>query len=382
MIWIALLAFTCFLAYSNGANDNAKGIATLYGSGTADYARAIRWATGATLLGSIAAVYLAGELVRNFSGKGLVPDALVQSPIFAASVALGAALTVFTATRIGMPISTTHSLVGSLFGAGVIAMGSEFNYSGLVKTFAFPLIVSPLLAAICSLVAYLLFRRVRLALGIDRETCICVGEEPNQVLIPVAGPLSSCHEQIQTHASIKVGETAECVERYRGGMFGIDAQQILDTAHYISAGWVSFARGLNDTPKIAGLLVVLAALDIEYSLTAVGIAIALGGMIGARKVGETVSHRITPMNHGQGFTANLITGLLVSTASIHGMPVSTTHVSVGSIFAIATVSGDGNVRVIGQILASWLMTLPIAFAFSAATYWILTTVIPANAGIQ
>lgn len=373
MIWIALLAFTCFLAYSNGANDNAKGIATLYGSGTTNYGRAIRWATGATLLGSVTAVFLAGELVRNFSGKGLVPDDLILSPIFAASVALGAALTVFTATRIGMPISTTHGLVGALFGTGLVAMGSEFNFNALGSTFAFPLIASPLLAAICSLVAYLIFRRIRMALGIDRETCICVGEEPNRVLIPVDGPVEHAREQIQTQASIKIGDATECVERYSGGMFGIDAQQILDVAHYASAGWVSFARGLNDTPKIAGLLVVLAALDIEYSLTAVGLAIALGGLLSARKVGETVSHRITPMNHGQGFTANLITGLLVSTASIHGMPVSTTHVSVGSIFAIATVSGEGNGRVILQILSSWLLTLPIAFVFSAATYWILTS---------
>jgi PiT family inorganic phosphate transporter len=196
------------------------------------------------------------------------------------------------------------------------------------------------------------------------------------VLIPVEESLSSCREQIQMRTSINVGENAECVERYKGGMFGVDAQQILDVAHYISAGWFSFARGLNDTPKIAELLVVLQTLEIEYSLTAIGMAIAAGGLISARKVGETVSHKITPMNHGQGCTANWITGLLVSTASIHGMPVSTTHVSVGSIFAIATVSGEGNGRVILQILSSWLLTLPTAFMFSAITYWLLSAVIP------
>lgn len=370
MIWIALLAFTCFLAYANGANDNAKGIATLYGSGTTDYPRAIRWATGATLLGSVAAVFLAGKLVRNFSGKGLVPDDLILDPAFAASVALGAGLTVLLATRIGMPISTTHGIVGALFGTGFVAMGSAFNFTALGKTFAFPLVASPLLAAICSFVAYIGFRRVRLALGIDRETCICVGEEPNRVLIPVDGPVPGEYAHLRT--SVKVGDSSECVERYRGGMLGVDAQQILDVAHYASAGWVSFARGLNDTPKIAGLLLVLTAVGIEYSLTAVGVAIALGGLISAQKVGETVSNRITPMNHGQGFTANLVTGLLVSTASIHGMPVSTTHVSVGSIFAIASVSGQGDIRVIGQILGSWFLTLPTAFAFSAATYFILT----------
>ena len=379
MIWIALLIFTCFLAYSNGANDNAKGIATLYGSGTAEYDRAIRWATGATLFGSVVALFLAGELIRNFSGKGLVPDSLVQSPQFAASVALGAALTVFFATRIGMPISTTHGLVGALFGAGVVAMGSDFNFAGLGKTFAFPLLASPRLAGICSLIAYLSFRKLRLALGIDRETCLCVGEEPNRVYVPLDSQ-ASYREELRT--SVNVGTTAECVERYKGQMFGIGAQEMLDVAHYASAAWVSFARGLNDTPKIAGLLVVLQALDIEYSLVAVGLAIAAGGLISARKVGETVARKITPMNHGQGFTANLITGLLVSTASFHGMPVSTTHVSVGSIFAIATVSGEGNTRVILQILSSWVLTLPVAFLFSAVTYWILTAVIPAQAGIQ
>jgi PiT family inorganic phosphate transporter len=156
LIWIVLLVFTCSLAYSNGANDNAKGIATLYGSGTADYDRAIRWATGATLLGSVVAIFLAGELVRNFSGKGLVPDHLIQSPIFAASIALGAGLTVFVATRIGMPISTNHGLVGALFGSGVVAMGYEFNYSALGKTFVFPLIASPCLPrfAVLSLISF------------------------------------------------------------------------------------------------------------------------------------------------------------------------------------------------------------------------------------
>ena len=158
MIFILLFIAACFLAFSNGANDNFKGVATLFGSGTTNYKKAINWATITTFSGSIAAIFLAEELVKNFSGKGLVPNELIQTPIFAISIALGAALTVFSATKIGMPISTTHSLVGGLFGAGVMAVGAEFNFNKLGSTFLMPLIVSPLMAAILSLLAYLLFK--------------------------------------------------------------------------------------------------------------------------------------------------------------------------------------------------------------------------------
>src|SRR3954452_13711534 len=87
------------LAYANGANDNFKGVATLLGSGTTGYRRALAWATLTTLLGSLAAVLLAGELLTSFSGRGLVADALAADPRYVAAVALGAALTVLLATR-------------------------------------------------------------------------------------------------------------------------------------------------------------------------------------------------------------------------------------------------------------------------------------------
>lgn len=153
MLLIILLIAVCFLAYSNGANDNFKGVATLFGSGTTSYKSAITWATVTTLFGSVTAIFLASVLVKNFSGKGLVPDELIQAPEFAVSIALGAGITVFLATRIGMPVSTTHGLVGALFGSGVVAVGSAFNFAKLGSAFLVPLIVSPLMAAVLSLVA-------------------------------------------------------------------------------------------------------------------------------------------------------------------------------------------------------------------------------------
>ncbi|CAH8282204.1 PiT family inorganic phosphate transporter [Mariniflexile fucanivorans] len=370
MILIFLFLAACFLAFSNGANDNFKGVATLFGSGTTNYKGAITWATLTTISGSIAAIFFASTLVKNFSGKGLVPDTLIQSPEFAISIALGAAITVFFATKIGMPISTTHSLVGALFGSGMVAVGASFNFAKLGGTFLMPLIVSPLMAAIVSLVTYTIFRKLRINLGVTKKTCICVGKE----YIPITKTMNFnglITVEAETQTGVRISNEQECIERYQGDFIGINSQKMLDLAHYLSAGIVSFARGLNDTPKIVGLLIVINTLDVKWGMLTVAIAMALGGLLNAKKVGEMMSKKITPMNSGQGFTANLITGLLVTTASIHGLPVSTTHVSVGSIFGIGTVTKKADFKVIQNILLSWLLTLPIAAICSAIIYWLL-----------
>jgi PiT family inorganic phosphate transporter len=370
VILIFLFIAACFLAYSNGANDNFKGVATLFGSGTTNYKKAITWATITTFAGSIAAIFLATTLVKNFSGKGLVPDTLILSPEFAISIAIGAALTVFIASKIGMPISTTHSLVGALFGSGVVAVGAAFNFEKLSSTFLMPLFVSPLMAAVFSFLIYILFRKLRIALGVTKETCICIGQEK----VPVVKTVNI--NEFQTLDSdfpqmLTIMNESECIETYKGKFIGLSSQKILDFAHFFSAGIVSFARGLNDTPKIVGLLLVINVLDIEWGMIAVALAMALGGLLNARKVGVMMSKKITPMNSGQGFTANLITGLLVTTASIHGLPVSTTHVSVGSIFGIGMATKKADSKVIRNILLSWVLTLPIAALCSAAMYWLL-----------
>ena len=98
---------------------------------------------------------------------------------------------------------------------------------------------------------------------------------------------------------------------------------------------------------------------------------ALGGLLHAKAVANTMSHRITTMNHGQGLTANLVTGVLVTTASLHGLPVSTTHVSVGSLLGIGAGTSQINSRVSGTILVSWLLTLPVAALLSGSLFWLL-----------
>ena len=119
-----------------------------------------------------------------------------------------------------------------------------------------------------------------------------------------------------------IGNTVTCHRRYDGKLLGIEASAVLDRLHYVSAGVVSYARGLNDTPKIAALLLLVPLLGGFGTMALVGIAIAVGGLISARRVAETTSQKITSMNHGQGFTANLITGLILIGASGFGLPVS------------------------------------------------------------
>ena len=84
-----------------------------------------------------------------------------------------------------------------------------------------------------------------------------------------------------------------------------------------------------------------------------------------------MSEKITLMNHPQGLSANIVTGVLVIAASRFGLPVSTTYVSVGSIFGVGLISKKNNMRVFYQILLSWILTLPTAAIISAITYRLL-----------
>ena len=139
----------CFLAFTNGANDNFKGVASLYGSRTCSYRLALGWATATTFAGSIAALFLAEALLRKFSGRGLVPDDLAASPLFVLAVGCGAGATVLLASRLGFPVSTTHALTGALLGAGLVATGGAgVHFAALGQGFLLPLLVSPLLAVV------------------------------------------------------------------------------------------------------------------------------------------------------------------------------------------------------------------------------------------
>lgn len=364
---VLLFLATLFLAYSNGANDNFKGVATLFGSRTTNYQTAIRWATATTLAGSILSAYLATSLVKSFSGRGLVPDVIANAPDFHLAVALAAGVTIILATLTGFPISTTHSLTGALVGAGLVAIGTQVNFAALQTSFVLPLLLSPLVAIPLGALLYGVAHYLRGVLGIEKEWCLCAGQARQVVSIPQPGATQSL--VVGMPPDITLDTLENCTQQYAGKFLGVRSHQLVDTCHFLSVGIVSFARGLNDTPKIVSLILIIQAFSIQGGIIAVAVAMAIGGLLNAHKVAETMSQKITQMKAGQGFSANVVTGLLVIVASTFGLPVSTTHVSVGSIFGVGLISQTANMNVFYQILLSWILTLPIAAMLSAAFYW-------------
>ena len=312
MLVALLFLATCCVAFTNGANANFKGVASLYGSGTSSLRTALWWGTATTFAGALTAVFFAQGLLKTFSGKGLVPDALAHSPEFVLAVAIGAALTSFLATRCGFPVSTTHALVGALVGAGLSAGDHTVHLAALGKNFFQPLFISPLLAIIAGGLLYLVLKTARLAP--DHRT------------------------------------------------------PTLDALHFLSGGAASFARGLNDTPKMAALLLVAEGLGVRSAVATVALAMAVGGLLDARRVAETLGKKVTDMNPGQGFAANLATALLVTTANFNSLPVSTTHVSVGALLGIGITTRQAKWKTVGQIVLSWFITLPCGAALAALAW--------------
>jgi PiT family inorganic phosphate transporter len=309
LLTVLLFLAACCVAFTNGANANCKGVASLYGSGTTTLRVAVAWGTATTFLGALAALFFAQGLLQTFGGKGLVPDALTQEPRFLFAVAVGTAVTSFLATRLSFPVSTTHALTGALIGAGLASGEHRVHFGALGRTFVQPLLLSPVLAVAAGVLIYFLLKGVRL---------------------------------LPDHRT-----------------------RTLDTLHFLSGGAASFARGLNDTPKMAALLLLVPWLDLRWCILVIAVMTAAGGLLDAKNVAETLAKKVTGMNPGEGFAANVATAILVSTASFYSLPVSTTHVSVGSMVGIGLSTRKAHWKAVGQIVLSWVVTLPCAALLAA-----------------
>ena len=141
--------------------------------------------------------------------------------------------------------------------------------------------------------------------------------------------------------------------------------------HFLSAATICFARAVNDTPKLAALLLAAKATGVEVSFWIVAAAMAVGGLLNGRRVAETMSKKIVPLAHEQGLVANLVTSGLLLSASSFGLPVSTTHVSVGSISGTGFVTGNLDQGELGKIVLSWVITLPLAALLAAGTAFLV-----------
>lgn len=226
MTIILLFITVCFLAFSNGANDNFKGVASLFGSGTASYRTALTWATITTLAGSFCALFLAQTLLIKFSGKGLAPDELIHSIPFITAVAAGAGMTVILATRLGFPVSTTHALLGALTGSTLLATGTV-KLAALGTNFVLPLLLSPVVSLIIAMLVYTSFRQIRKRKAISDALCLCVENEPalaSACFLDDSGTLILGQGSTRL---LSIDNQSACANRYAGVILGIELQRVL-----------------------------------------------------------------------------------------------------------------------------------------------------------
>jgi PiT family inorganic phosphate transporter len=344
------------LAWANGANDVSKGVATLIGSGLAKPTPAILWSTFCTLLGGVAAVFWGSALAANFA-RGYLATDFRPDAAFVAGALCGAFGWVGIATRRGLPVSTTHGLLGGISGAALSQAGPDGLNGGAVASKALlPLLASPLLAI-------LLCGALLLAVRWLAER------------IPAWRP--GCCTPVEWQADpFRCAEEDASANRFRIAL--------LHWLHWLSSGAVSFARGLNDVPKIAAFLILaLPALGLSQTETtfwAVGTVTAAmvgGSLWGGMRVARVLAFRVAELDAGRGLAANLSTSLLVLAASPLGLPVSTTHVSTGSLMGVrfADRSHPRQADALRAILIAWLVTLPAAALIGAGVRWALGSLV-------
>lgn len=222
-----------------------------------------------------------------------------------------------------------------------------------------PLLLSPVLAITPALLLLPLVARVSRRIE-PLSACACA---------PV-GAVGAGGVIALRHAGLQLGmvDEAKCAATPAAQRVIFPVVRALDALHVLSATAVSFARGLNDTPKIAALLVGAGLFGSGSASLLVVAAMAIGGVIAARRVAQTLAFGVTRMDTAQGLGGNLVTAALVISASLLGLPVSTTHVSTGALFGIALRSHDGNAAVIRNILLAWALTLPVAAALAFLIY--------------
>ncbi len=364
-MYFYLLVSVLFLIYVNGANDNFKGVATLYGSRIWNYKKALVWSSITTLIGSVSSLYFAKNLYELFTFPFLYTDEYVNLIEYILPIILGSAFTVLVATVLGFPISTTHSLIGAITGI-VFYIHKGFNMnSKIVYQFFLPLIFSPLISIIFTIVFFIFIKNVlyRYSVILSKKVyskCICIDSKR----------LVTNTNFLFQNSHIVYNDSEFCSRNYNNKILFNFTYRKIDILHFISAGFLCFARGLNDTPKLAGII-FWKYVSSEYSLFLVSIIMVLGGIFHSRKVAYNISKKITPMDAIQGFSANFISFLIVFLASILGLPVSTTHTSIGSIFGIGLINKKINGILFRDILIAWFITLPFAAISSILFFYIL-----------
>jgi PiT family inorganic phosphate transporter len=397
-----------YMAANIGANDLANAMGTSVGSGALTLNRAVIVSIVANLLGAV----LAGGYVTSTISKGMInPDLFAAAPdklmlgMFAALVASG--IWVHLATVLGMPVSTTHSIVGAVVGFGMVSVGVGAISWGKVITIVLSWVVSPLAGAIIAGgIYYLIRQRILRSDSPEKQAMRWSPVLIGSVLVVIV--LSLIFKGLKNlHLNLGFGQALALALPLAalGGLVGrvwlkyllrrdeqaedqrTPLQAFFAHLQVMTACYVAFAHGANDVANAVGPLAaifsvvktksVVMQVEVPIWMLAIG-GIAVGGGLFAfgSKVIETIGGKITEVTPVRGFCAEFGAASTILVCSRLGLPVSTTHVLVGAVVGVGFMRGMGflDMRLLRNIASSWIITLPFTVALAMGLYKLLTLV--------
>ena len=399
-LWIAG-ALALYMAWAIGANDVANAMGTSVGSGALTV-----W--GAILVAAIfefAGAFFAGGHVTDTVRKGMLDVSLVDRDqlIYGMLGSLAAAGTLLVgATRFGLPVSTTHAIVGAIVGFGVVSVGPEVVNWGKIGQIVLSWLTSPLIAGVF---AFVIFQITR-AKVLDTKDPVAQIRKLGPIFFFLVFFIIGLVTLFKGLKPLKLN--LELTEALMGsillgfigagvGVFFIRrvelgqedpkhrfsrVEKIFVVLQILTACAIAFAHGSNDVANAIGPLAAISSAisgaDLggkasvsPWMLAIGGIGIVFGLATWGYRVMETVGKRITELTPSRGFAAQLAAATTIVVASRLGIPVSTTHTLVGAVLGVGLARGSSalDMRVVGKIIASWVATLPIAAGLSMFFYF-------------
>ncbi|GAB1269582.1 inorganic phosphate transporter [Aurantivibrio infirmus] len=408
VLLILACVFGVFMAWGVGANDVANAMGTSVGSRALTIKQAICIAMVFEFLGA----YLAGGEVTSTIRKGIIdptflegsPELLVYGML---SALLAAGTWLLVASIWGWPVSTTHSIVGAIVGFAAVGISPDAVAWGKVGSIVASWLVSPLLAGIIS---FGLFRSVQ-ALILNSNNPFQNAKRYIPFYMFAVGFLISMVTMVKglkyvfSDAGLKINfwESAgisaiagimvallgmflfrkiKQQDNNEGNRFA-DVEKIFAVLMIFTACAMAFAHGSNDVANAVGPLAAIygvidtgtiAAKSVmpSWVLLLGGLGIVAGLATYGYKVIATVGRKITELTPSRGFAAELGAAATVVFASATGLPVSTTHTLVGAILGVGMARGIAalNLKVIGTIFMSWIITLPIGAVLAIIFFYI------------
>jgi PiT family inorganic phosphate transporter len=392
-VLVTTIVIGLYMAWNIGANDVANAMGTSVGSRSLTFRQAVVVAAIFEFAGAV----LVGTHVSETVRKGIVdPMHFASNPqllvigMFAALLA--SALWLNVATYFGQPVSTTHSIVGSVCGVGIIAGGAVKwgMLGGIVASW----LISPVASGI---IAFLTFRFItRRIFGVEEPGRAVEKHAPYFVVIVafiltlsfIYKGLKNLHLNCPLPQALIVAVAVSAVAGVVSHLLfkrtaNHSRKRVLDDEYdyvesrfkhlqIVTASYVAFAHGANDVANAVGPMAAVAEIHRtgEVAMTVAvpmwillmgGVGIVLGLTTFGRRVIETIGRRITEITPSRGFAAQIAAATTVLVCSRCGLPVSTTHALVGAVIGVGLARGIAGLRIrtVQQILSSWVATIPI-----------------------